>query len=367
MEQESDETPSYMAIEEESDYIAKEEHSSKPHNYSFWVEMRKAPFVILGLALVAAIVYGFIITGDRNALNEELEVVNNTLSLTRAQLLQTVGDHNDTKQSLAVTEGDLRDTKQLLASTQTDLTSTLVELTSTQSQLSSTWETLELTQSQLNSMENTLTSTEQTLTSTQGQLEMAEAKILLFQETFGADVFSGQQPQVTGGGSVGSPNIMNNPNANNVSWGQLESFLLSDPTDDGTYSLYSYNCVSFAEMLHNNAEAAGIKSAFVAINFKDEPIGHAVNAFVTTNKGLVYVDNTGGTSLGKLNEQLSGLSVERDRIAYIQKNRKYGVLPLHTFISPEYSYYEEIYEVAKDVLKYWWVPGDIVESIEIYW
>ncbi len=331
---------------EELDFRVTEVPSGKQIATPSAPRMRKASFVILGLALVLAIVYSVIVTGDRNALNTELEFVQSVLASTQSELISAKQTLASTQAELDSTKTELGSTKQILASTETELDSTKQTLVSAQSEL---------------------TSTKQILVSTKAELETAEAKILLFQETFGADVYSGIQPQVTGGGSVGSPTIKNNPIATNPTWGELKAFLLSDPTDDEYYSLGSFNCVSFAEMLHNNAEDAGIKSAFVAINFEDEPVGHAINAFKTTNRGLVYVDCTGGTFEERLEEKLYHLSIERDRIAYVKKNRKYGVLSMHTFISPEYSYYEECYEVSKEVLRYWWVPGDIVESIEMYW
>jgi len=46
-------------------------------------------------------------------------------------------------------------------------------------------------------------------------------------------------------------------------------------------------------MLHNNAEEAEIRAAFVAADLVDEQDGHALNAFNTTDRGLVYIDDTG--------------------------------------------------------------------------
>jgi len=46
-------------------------------------------------------------------------------------------------------------------------------------------------------------------------------------------------------------------------------------------------------MLHNNAEANGIRCAVVAIYGSSD--GHALDAFQTTDEGLVFVDDTGNT------------------------------------------------------------------------
>ena len=60
-------------------------------------------------------------------------------------------------------------------------------------------------------------------------------------------------------------------------------------------------CADFAEMLHNNAEAAGWRAAYVLIRLgpsKSWPTqgGHTLNAFQTPDRGLVYIDATGTLS-----------------------------------------------------------------------
>lgn len=91
--------------------------------------------------------------------------------------------------------------------------------------------------------------------------------------------------------------LRNNPNAINPTWSKLKSFLGSDNTDQQTYSYTSFVCADFAEMLHNNAEAVGIRTAYVTIQLGPSDYyptsgGHALNAFETTDKGLVYIDCT---------------------------------------------------------------------------
>ena len=61
-------------------------------------------------------------------------------------------------------------------------------------------------------------------------------------------------------------------------------------------------CADFAERLHNEAELAGIKCAYVSVDISGytDPYhygipsnsGHALDAFQTTDRGLVYVDDT---------------------------------------------------------------------------
>ncbi len=117
--------------------------------------------------------------------------------------------------------------------------------------------------------------------------------------------------------------LINNKNAKNPTYTQLTSFLKSDKTDQYSYqfvttTLGSYSgsaesyvdlntieeiidgtkqpnppriCADFAELLHNNAERAGIRCAFVSIEVGGS--GHTLNAFETIDRGLVYIDDTG--------------------------------------------------------------------------
>jgi hypothetical protein len=101
----------------------------------------------------------------------------------------------------------------------------------------------------------------------------------------------------------------NNPKARDVTWAELQQFLLDDQTNEIHYSDDVFVCADFAERLHNNAEEAGITAAYVSIDFGPEDIyslpdwstgcpsyhggRHACNAFQTTDKGLIFVDDTG--------------------------------------------------------------------------
>jgi len=96
--------------------------------------------------------------------------------------------------------------------------------------------------------------------------------------------------------------IVNNPNAKNPSWTQLVTFLQQDTTDRMFYDKNSFMCGDFAEMLHNNAEKAGWRTAYVIIGLSSSIGGHALNAFQTTDRGLVYIDCT-GASFGKQHPQ----------------------------------------------------------------
>ncbi len=89
--------------------------------------------------------------------------------------------------------------------------------------------------------------------------------------------------------------LENNLSARNPTYQQLLAFLESDITDTVEYDDSTFVCADYAEKVHNNAEAAGISCAWVAVDF--DGVGgndHACNAFNTVDKGLVYVDCTQG-------------------------------------------------------------------------
>lgn len=95
-------------------------------------------------------------------------------------------------------------------------------------------------------------------------------------------------------GATGEPiELINNPNSTDPTYQEMLTFLRSDKTDEIEYDPDSFMCGDFAEVVHNNAEAAGIRAAWVSIDFRGFKAGHACNAFNTTDKGLVFVDCTG--------------------------------------------------------------------------
>ena len=122
--------------------------------------------------------------------------------------------------------------------------------------------------------------------------------------------------------------LINNKNAIDPTYTQLISFLESDTTDEYPYittnktlGFYSGTaeshvdlarvqkiingtaqpgdpdiCADFAERLHNDAEMDGIRCAYVSLELSIG--GHAIDAFQTTDRGLIYIDDTGISSPG---------------------------------------------------------------------
>ena len=153
-------------------------------------------------------------------------------------------------------------------------------------------------------------------------------------------------------------NLINNPDAENVYFDELVDFITKDDTDEEGYVIGVRMCVDFAETRHNSAEHAGIKASIVGIKFRDEEIGHALNAFVTKEKGLVYVDCTGegveSITVKELPED-KVYTVEHDKIAYIKQGEKYGVISIDKSRSLRYSFYVEY-------VQNWQKYADLVEE-----
>ena len=221
----------------------------------------------------------------------------------------------------------------------------------------------------------------------------------------------------------GGFNLVNNPSATNPTWEQLIEFIASDATDQLTYIEDEYMCGNFAETLHNNAEQAGIRAAWVAIDFADNSVGHALNAFYTLATGLVFVDCTGGVlelAIPSSKESYNS-DVNYDQIAYVKIGDEYGLIDVDAARLSGYMFYEyyeeqwEVYEswleeynervdeynslvggraVIENVLEYmrlkamydqleeerieleylaerlgdyWWEPLGIVSHVEVYW
>jgi len=151
--------------------------------------------------------------------------------------------------------------------------------------------------------------------------------------------------------------LENNPGAVDPTWEQVVAFLKSDRTDEMDYVEGDFMCGSFAQDVHNNAEKAGIRAAWVGIDLAGEPVGHAVNAFNTTDRGLIFTDSTGRTALErkmdlqKLEAEADSGSVSvtgGDRVAYVEKGRELGFISLSVNPSPDYAYYEKYRSKSRD-------------------
>lgn len=119
------------------------------------------------------------------------------------------------------------------------------------------------------------------------------------------------------------------------------SFLKADPTDKQKYDYASFVCADFAELLHNNAEKEGWRTAYVAIRLSQG--GHALNAFETTDRGLVYVDSVSPLARGITNS---------DKLVDVKVGREY--LPESIFPEPGWSSVWESMGVVEEIETVQW-------------
>jgi len=66
------------------------------------------------------------------------------------------------------------------------------------------------------------------------------------------------------------------------------TFLRKDKTDKNEYVEDTYICSHFARDVCNNAEAEGLRCAFVVLHYREK--GHSIIAFNTIDRGLLYFE-----------------------------------------------------------------------------
>lgn len=162
--------------------------------------------------------------------------------------------------------------------------------------------------------------------------------------------------------------LVNNPDATNPTWGQLKAFLAQDDTSEHPYDLKQFVCADFAEQLHNRAEAAGIRAAFVSITLPDfhppsgYAAGHALNAFRLADWGNsveadknCYIDST---------NNLIGISWG-DSVAFIESGKPYEAAPAAfvDLIQENGEWYWIGYSFGLHPL----ITDAVIEEIDIQW
>lgn len=73
------------------------------------------------------------------------------------------------------------------------------------------------------------------------------------------------------------------------SYREMNDFLAEDMTSERDYVIGEYTCVDFTAAVKANAAKQGIRCAYVVIEYRGGS-GHAVVAFHTTDRGLVFVE-----------------------------------------------------------------------------
>ncbi len=69
---------------------------------------------------------------------------------------------------------------------------------------------------------------------------------------------------------------------------EMREFLARDKTDSNPFISGEYVCSDFTAQVNSNAEASGIRAAYVRI--RGEKWAHAVVAFETVDRGLIFIE-----------------------------------------------------------------------------
>ena len=265
------------------------------------MSITKGKLVLLAVALLAiALVWGIITTFRFSASQSALHLAQTTLIETQKELTDAKQQVTDLQISLKTTQDNLVQTQSMLTQTQTQLDTTKTTLDSTKTQLSATQIQLSTTQSQLSSATAELSTVKNQLTDTQSQLASSMQQITDYEKTMqalGITVHSAATSW-TFNGLTWTHN--DNAQAVNPTWNQLVTFITQDKTDQHPYNINSFNCVNYATTVYNNAETSNIEAATVTMNLQNSAAGHAVNAFITSDYGLVYVDCTGNDAIARV-------------------------------------------------------------------
>jgi chaperonin cofactor prefoldin len=230
--------------------------------------------IILVLLLIISVLVG------------ALEYINVHDKLGAAQSLET-----SAQSQLNAAQRQQDTTTAQLNTTQASLNKATAETHNLNSQVNALISQVNALKTQLNQAQTSAASSQNSITTLQNELNQANSELQLYHET-GITIYSGVQPQVIdeAGANI---TLTRNPAAENPTWAELKSFILADKTDSNPYIVPTYTCADYARDVYDNAEAAGIRAAFVAVKFQGQSTGHALDAFVTTDQGLIYIDCSG--------------------------------------------------------------------------
>jgi peptidoglycan hydrolase CwlO-like protein len=242
---------------------------------------------VLGVLVVIVGLYVFMVMGERDDLQDKLNATQDTLTATQQEL-------ETTETTLTSTEAELATTKNTLSLTQTDLSSTQDTLTVTRDELDATEDELSATKEDLSAIEDELGDTRLQLHDAEDELDRSEQELddITTRYQVAIETLRGLDITLSESDACRDVILIDNPEATNPTWAELKAFLAQDHTEDHEYIIHVYDCSEFSRDLHNRAEAAGIRCAEVQVELVGESLGHALNAFLTTDYGLVYVDCT---------------------------------------------------------------------------
>jgi hypothetical protein len=209
------------------------------------------------------------------------------------------------------------------------------QLTDTEEQVADIKRQLDGARSLYDIILSQLNSTKTQLEESREDLAQSNKELQLYKDTWGSTVASGEKPPFI------NVRLVEKSAAADPTWVQLQGFILADKTDANRYIPDKYVCGEFASDVHNNAEAAGIRCALVAI--KLDSSWHACDAFMTTDRGLVFVDCTG--------VQDNDGPPNRDKTVSIALGKDY--IPVSMFPQPGWEIRWQNIGKILDVQVYW--------------
>ena len=220
----------------------------------------KKILIAIGVLVLAGCAVGLLLTYQALG-NTELE-----LDAAQVDVANLQQELQDTRNSLTEIQDDLQDTTTELESTKSDLDEQKNETAEYIDLYESTQEELEDVEKELNTTSGLLDSIQQENEDLQEDMDEIQEKLDLYEDTLGITVYSNILPPYNYG-YLADLTLTDNATAVNPTWVELKEFLFEDKTDKNLYVDDVYMCGSFAEELHNNAEAIGIRTAFIVIHF----------------------------------------------------------------------------------------------------
>lgn len=233
---------------------------------------------VIAVLVIVLIVGGYFLWQQTSKLTDELTEAESEIATLEGNVATLETKLADLEAEVSTLEADLSAAQSRISSLQNDLTTAKSERDSLKQEA--------------DSLRLRVFSLSEEVGSLSEEIILLAGSLELYRDTYG-EMYSGVQPPYRI--SLGRyARLINNEEATNPTWAELKDFLHSDRTDGNPYIEGQYMCGSFAEDVHNNAEEAGIRAAFVGISFEDPTIpSHALNAFKTTDGGLFFISCTG--------------------------------------------------------------------------
>ncbi len=171
------------------------------------------------------------------------------------------------EQDPASRQAHLASVSQKLVTTEAELASTQNDLLATRAELAFAKDTMAAAEAGLAATRDALSATQAELSSNKDVLSVTQAELALAKATL----------------ATASAQVRRNP-----TFAEAVQFLKEDHTDLMKYDLDSYNCRDFSADVLRNADAQGLRAAFISIRLNQG--SHAAIGFETVDRGLVYFE-----------------------------------------------------------------------------